>query len=100
MSFLPENYKLSACPILEKYEQEERGNRSHFVRVNITMSPSMLSHLKTVGAHFQAEGYSDTDVSSLIRATCAEFLAQADEAISAKKHDAWIDEQNLISENS
>lgn len=86
-----ENYK---CPILDKYEQEERGNRSHFVRVNVTMSPEMLKHLKSVGAELQALGRSDTDVSSLLRSAAMEFLSQITEFLHEKKHDEWIDAQN------
>ena len=74
--FIPENYESPKCPIMDRYEQEERGNRSNYVRVNITMSPSMLSILKRDAAELQELGYSDTDVSSLVRRACAEFSSQ------------------------
>jgi hypothetical protein len=93
-TFLPEDYQAPNCPILERYEQSERGNRTHFIRLGITMDPIMVSHLKTVGAQLQAKGYSDTDLSSLIRCACKEFLSQIEVFFDDEKHAKHVDEMN------
>ena len=80
-SFLPEGYTSPNCSILAGYEQEERGDRKHFIRANITMSPDMLAHLKMIGARLQASGEKDTDVSSLVRGACKDFLSKMEDLL-------------------
>ena len=78
-------YEPPQCPIMNRHEQEKRGNRSRYIRVNITMKPSMLSQLKKDGADLQELGYSDTDVSSLVRRACAEFSGQINNITKGKR---------------
>ena len=56
----------------------ERGDRSHFKKLSITMDPVMLATLKMLGAKRQAQGETNTDVSSLIREAVAQFLQRED----------------------
>ena len=52
----------------------DRGDRSHFKKLSITMDPAMLAALKMMGVRRQARGETNTDVSSLIREAVAQFL--------------------------
>ena len=80
-TFLPDGYEIPCCPYLAGYEQEERGDRKHYIRANVTMSPDMLRHLKTIGARLQALGAKDTDVSSLVRSACKDFLSKMEDIL-------------------
>lgn len=93
-AFIPEGYEIPKCSIIEKYEQSERGNRGHFVRLGITMDPEMIKNLKNVGAELQSMGYSDTDLSSLVRCACKEYLSQVEEVLLDQRHNQNIYEMN------
>ena len=45
----------------------ERGDRSDFKKVTITMHPIMIKELRNLGTNRKLLGFKDTDVSSLIR---------------------------------
>ena len=62
---------------MNDYNEVPRGNRSHFRRVNITMSPELLMKLKQFGAYLEEKGHANTDVSSLIRFACFKMLSEA-----------------------
>lgn len=53
---------------------DKRGERGHYVRVNIMMPPEMLRRLKEIGAQLQSLGHKNTDVSSTVRFAIGKIL--------------------------
>jgi hypothetical protein len=51
-----------------------RGERANFLKATITLPPDLLAALRDVGMKRKSEGQKDTDVSSLIRESVAEWL--------------------------
>ena len=69
-----ENKKQGANP--------SRGERGDFLKVTITLHPSMLHELKTLGLDRKLKGMKDTDASSLIREALTTFLDQQGNDVS------------------
>lgn len=57
----------------------ERGQRSDFVKVTMTISPELLHQVKLLGLKRKARGEKDTDFSSLVREALADLLAREEQ---------------------
>jgi len=56
----------------------DRGQRSDFFKVTITMHPDMLAALKEFGLKRRRSGHKNTDTSSLIREAVAKLLSEGE----------------------
>ena len=54
----------------------DRGERSEFLKVTVTMPADMLEQVRVVGIRRRSSGQKDTDVSSLVREALADMLAK------------------------
>jgi hypothetical protein len=55
-----------------------RGKRTDYAKISITMPPEMALMMRRLGIKLQLKGVEDTDMSSLVRQACQEYLKKAE----------------------